>query len=52
MRVEQLFSMQTQQSHLAYRSWVKSVRYIIDLDVIISSIDFAMSTSLIQCIVR
>ena len=45
------FSMQTQSSHQAYRSR-GSLRPVIDCDVTRSSIDFAISTSLIHCIVR
>ena len=48
----EVFSMQTQSSHQSDRSRVKLVRRTIDRDVISSSIDFAISTSLIQGIVR
>ena len=42
--------MQTQSSHQAYRSRGKSFRPTIDRDVLSSSIDFAIATSLIQCV--
>ena len=45
-------SMQTQSSHQAYRSRWKSFRPAVGRDVVSSSIDFAIATSMIQCVVR